>query len=115
MDNLVSQMFSGSWDITDFVGVIVLVAVAGGLITGIVAVVTSYYRDSQRDEMDATLKMEMIQRGMSADEIEKVLKANSGSFDPPPWAAELGRDSCRDARRAMRDAMRSTHGHSAKA
>ncbi len=37
--------------------------------------VSSHYRRSQLDEMEATLKMEMIQRGMSAEEIAKVLGA----------------------------------------
>ncbi len=90
MNSLVSQAFSGPWGITGIIGVIGLVAVAGGLIIAVVAVVTSYFRDSQRDEMDATLKMEMIQRGMSADEIEKVLKASSGSFDPSALGRRTG-------------------------
>jgi hypothetical protein len=42
-------------------------------------VLTGHYRKLQRDDMEATLKMEMIQRGMSADEIERVLGARLGS------------------------------------
>jgi hypothetical protein len=42
-------------------------------------VLTGHYRKLQRDDMEATLKMEMIQRGMSAEEIERVLAARLGA------------------------------------
>ncbi len=51
------------------------VAVLGGIIIAITKVVAAHYRKTQLDEMEATLKMEMIQRGMSADEIKQVLEA----------------------------------------
>jgi hypothetical protein len=41
-------------------------------------VLTGHYRKLQRDDMEATLKMEMVQRGMSAEEIERVLAARLG-------------------------------------
>jgi len=47
-------------------------------------------RKSQRDDMEATLKMEMIQRGLSAEEIERVLAAR---MDP------VGREGCSPRRR----------------
>jgi hypothetical protein len=111
MENLLDHLFGQPWGITEFVGVTVLVSVVGGLLIGAVAVVTSYFRDRQRDEMDATLKMEMIQRGMSAEEITTVLKATGASFDPPSWAAEDSGKSCRAARRAMRESMRTRNSH----
>ena len=49
--------------------------IIGGITVGIAVVVSSHYRRTQLDEMEATLKMEMIQRGMSADDIAKVLEA----------------------------------------
>jgi hypothetical protein len=77
--------------------------------------VTDYIRDSRRDEMDATLKMEMLERGMSAEEIVDVLKATSATHDPPPWAADASRaaaDHCREQRRARREAMQAArHEH----
>ena len=54
-------------------------AILGGIGVAITHVVSSNRRRLQQDEMDATLKMEMIQRGMPADEIATVLKARSGS------------------------------------
>ena len=47
----------------------------GGITVAITLVVSTHYRRKMRDDMEATLKMEMIQRGMSADEITKVLDA----------------------------------------
>ena len=118
MENLVNHIFGAPWDITQFIGVIVLFSVVGGLAIGAIAVVTSYFRDRARDEMDANLKMEMLERGMSAEDIVKVLKAGSVSYDAPPWAHDVCENSGRHgrrARRAMRDAMRAAerqHEHS---
>ncbi|MEX0676204.1 MAG: hypothetical protein WD063_03975 [Pirellulales bacterium] len=52
---------------------------AAGIIVALTAIITGHLRKMQRDDMEATLKMEMIQRGMSADEIERVLAARIGS------------------------------------
>lgn len=48
------------------------------LVVSMTAILTSHHRKLQRDDMEATLKMEMIQRGMSAEEIERVLAAQLG-------------------------------------
>ena len=45
----------------------------------IVAGLLKYRYDLRRAEIDSTLKQEMIQRGMSADEIERVLTAKSAA------------------------------------
>jgi hypothetical protein len=41
-------------------------------------VVAECWRKMRKDELDADLKQEMVARGMSADEIERVLAARSG-------------------------------------
>jgi hypothetical protein len=47
-------------------------------IVGIVfGTVTSYLVKVRRAELEATLKQEMLQRGMSADEIRTVIEASS--------------------------------------
>lgn len=97
----------------EWIGVTVLASVVGGLVIGAIAVVTDYFRGVQRDEMHAMLKMEMLARGMSAEEIIEVLKATSDPHDPPPWAAEASKaaaEHCREQRRALREAARS-RGH----
>jgi len=43
----------------------------------IVPTIAQYWHKSRRDEIEADLKREMIQRGMSADDIVKVLRASS--------------------------------------
>ena len=59
--------------VEEWVGILLLVGIVGGVAITITAIVTEYFRHSRRDEMDATLKMEMLARGMSSDEIIKVL------------------------------------------
>ena len=100
--------FHQPMQIEEWIGLIVLASVVGGLIIGAIAVVTEYFPGRQRDDMDAILKMEMLQRGMSAQEIMDVLKATSETHDPPPWARE-----CRErnrhglkSRRAMHEAIK---------
>jgi hypothetical protein len=56
-----------------------LVAIIGGIIVAITVVFSAHRRRTQLDEMEATLKMEMIQRGMSAEEIAQVLGAKMGA------------------------------------
>src|SRR5262245_61729600 len=67
--------------------VIGLVAVLGtfGVLFSIVTAISR--RKMQKDDMEATLKMEMIQRNMSADDIERVLNARMGSSDHKAMAA----------------------------
>jgi hypothetical protein len=57
--------------------VVPVLGIICGCLVAAVWIIAAYYRSVQVADMDATLKMEMIQRGMSADEIERVLKAKS--------------------------------------
>ncbi|HEX3726786.1 MAG TPA: hypothetical protein VHV08_11115 [Pirellulales bacterium] len=93
--------------IEEWIALVVLVTIAGGLVVGAIAIITEHYRHVQRDEMDATLKMEMLQRGMSADEIVTVLSAVSGAPDAVQMAqwSEQAADR-RQARRMVHEAMR---------
>jgi hypothetical protein len=43
------------------------------------AILSYHRRRMQRDDMEATLKMEMIERGFSAEEIERVLASRMNS------------------------------------
>ena len=61
------------------VGVCFLVGIIGIVAIVITKVLADHSRKSQRDDMEATLKMEMIQRNMSAEEIERVLAARIDS------------------------------------
>jgi hypothetical protein len=44
-------------------------------LTSVVATIAHYWHKISRDELEASLKLEMIQKGMSADDVVKVLKA----------------------------------------
>ena len=55
-----------------------LVWMFGGIaVSWILSAVAHYWYKAHRAQLDANLKMEMIQRGMSADDIVKVLAAQS--------------------------------------
>lgn len=54
-----------------------LVAVVGGLLCGIIAIVMGCWLELRRTETSAALKQDMLNRGMSADEIRTVLEAGS--------------------------------------
>jgi hypothetical protein len=56
-----------------------LVAVAGGLLCGIVATVMGIWLEMRRTETAAVLKQDMLNRGMTADEIKTVLEAGTGA------------------------------------
>jgi hypothetical protein len=56
-----------------------LVSILGAIVV-VIAVVNAFYRRrTLLDEMEATLKIEMIQRGMSAEDIERILHAKMGT------------------------------------
>ena len=54
-----------------------LVAVAGGLVCGIVAIVMGVGLEIRRVELAAALKKDMLERGMTAEEIRIVMEAGS--------------------------------------
>jgi hypothetical protein len=66
-------------DIIALCGILVgVIAVVGGIMVAITTVVVAYLRRSRLDDMEATLKLEMLQRGMSAEEIKAVLETSLG-------------------------------------
>jgi len=76
-----------AWDIDHLIfwGAIVLISV--------VPSVSYFLYRWRKSELDAELKREMITRGMSADEIERVLAAGSPS---PPAARNPGEHSLKE-------------------
>jgi hypothetical protein len=58
-------------------GVIGLAAVLGGIIVGIVAIVGFNWQRVRRCETDAALKQDMLNRGLSPEQICAVLEAGS--------------------------------------
>ena len=70
------------WPGSLFVLTLIMLPVMGGIVIAIIAIITDQRRKMQRDDMEATLKMEMIERGYKVDEIERVLAARFGSRFP---------------------------------
>ncbi len=69
-----------------------LVSVVGGLICGIVAIVTGVGLEVRRVELSAALKKDMLERGMTAEEIRIVMEAgsrNSKRLSKSPIDAEV--------------------------
>ncbi|HEY2761549.1 MAG TPA: hypothetical protein VGI75_12420, partial [Pirellulales bacterium] len=61
---------------------IALVLIFGGsMLVAIIAIVGSFIYHFRKREAEINLKHEMIARGMSADEIERVLAAKSASVE----------------------------------
>jgi hypothetical protein len=81
-----------------------LIVVCGGMLiplAGIVfGTVTTYLVKTKRAELDAALKHEMLQRGMSAEDIKIVLEATSGGARSRARALKKSAEStgrCNDA------------------
>jgi hypothetical protein len=78
-----------------------LVAILGGISIGLVAVISHHFRRSRMDDIEATLKMEMLERGMSAAEIQQVLEARGSDSCAPQGMAFNGFGGWRQMRREM--------------
>jgi hypothetical protein len=62
---------------------VAIVAIGGGILAGIITSILQHIRKVRTAEMEASLKAQMIERGMSAEEIERVLRAKTSSVSPP--------------------------------
>ncbi len=54
-----------------------LVAVSGGLLCGLVAITMGIWHEHRKTEINAALKQDMLNRGMTADDIRVVLDAGT--------------------------------------
>jgi hypothetical protein len=64
----------------------IIMAVCGALV-GIVAIIANQWRNVRSAEVEAALKQDMLTRGLSVDEIERVVRAtNKSSKSKPEWA-----------------------------
>lgn len=75
--------------------VIALLAVSGGVLIAVVSVAAGAWVRVRRADLqahladvDAALKQQMIERGMSVDEIERVLAAGRGRYESRSLANE---------------------------
>jgi hypothetical protein len=54
---------------------IALVSISGGMLIGLLSIVAGVWHKVRSEEIAANLKRDMLDRGMSADEIKTVLEA----------------------------------------
>ena len=59
----------------DFAG---LVSVVGGMVIFTVAIIAWFWHKTRKLEIQAALKQDMLNRGMSADEIQTVIESGAG-------------------------------------
>ena len=59
-------------------GVIGLFSVVGGLLCGTVAIIMCFWHKTRKLEITAALKQDMLNRGMSADDIQAVIESGAG-------------------------------------
>lgn len=63
----------------------IVFSVGGAFLVAIVAIIVGSWSQVRRREMDTSLKQEMLARGMSAEEIERVLSAGSALAEIRKW------------------------------
>ena len=75
------QLFATASGMSDAeaIALCVVLAIIGATIVAVTSVVLDHFRKAQRDDMEATLKMELIHRGMTANDIKQVLEARMGA------------------------------------
>ena len=69
----------------------IFMALAPATLIPVTAIIASFWYKAHRDSLEASLKHDMLQRGMSADDIVSVLQARGGKFRdarPPSRAAD---------------------------
>jgi hypothetical protein len=69
MNEVLSRFSSGE--------LIALVAIVGGLICGSIVIMAEYWQQIRKAEIAARLKQDMLDRGMSAEEIRIVTEAGT--------------------------------------
>jgi hypothetical protein len=73
MDEFLSRFNAGE--------MIALVSVVGGLLVGLVTIIAMYCHKIRKAEIDNRLKLEMLDRGMSVEEIQAVMAAGKTPSD----------------------------------
>jgi hypothetical protein len=73
METLVNRLPSGEI----FALLVVLTGLVVGLIIAVTAIIVSNWRRVRQLDIEGTLKQDMLQRGMSAEDIERVIRASA--------------------------------------
>ena len=57
--------------------IVAVVAILAGSSIAVIAILAYYWHVTRRNDMEGALKQDMLNRGLSVDEIERVIKASS--------------------------------------
>ena len=60
--------------------IIPVLAIAGGIVISLVSIISTQWRKARQAELEAALKQDMLTRGFSADDIERVMPGFDGAF-----------------------------------
>jgi hypothetical protein len=78
-----TQQFFGLEQGQRFTVMIVAIGCSTGVILGLAGIIYSAVDSVHRRRLEATMKREMIERGMSAEEIAKIIKATTSPEHVP--------------------------------
>jgi hypothetical protein len=73
----------------------IIMAICGGLV-GIVAIIANHWHSVRNAEVEAALKQDMLNRGMTVDEIERVVKASNKQLSSKPAYPQNKKDPISD-------------------
>jgi hypothetical protein len=63
----------------------IVIAVGGAFLVAIVGIIVWHWYKWRKREIDANLKLDMLARGMSAEDIERVLSAGTAPAEFRKW------------------------------
>jgi hypothetical protein len=64
------------WVMSLGAAIIPVIAIAGGILVAVVAILAGTWHKNRKTEMEIALKQDMLNRGMSVEEIERVMRAS---------------------------------------
>jgi hypothetical protein len=73
------------WDkLLNYTGYLIpIIGLLGGTVVAVVAIIATHWRHVRQAEADTALKQDLLQRGMSVEEIERVVRASSTASTEP--------------------------------
>ena len=76
----------------------IVITIGGAFLVAIIGIITTSWSQWRKRELDTSLKQEMLARGMSVEEIERVLSAGSGTLSGTSQVVERSPSRTRSKR-----------------
>jgi hypothetical protein len=86
---LQAQYTSADWirRLLDPDTLVLVLIFGGGMVVGLVGIIAHHWRRLRQTEIETEMKREMLNRGMSAEDVERVIKASASPADGEKTAA----------------------------